>query len=131
MSSVKRVLTAEQIWASVGDIKREWVPTPEWGEPCVNGDENGVFVTVLDADAKERWEDEVLARNGQPNRANLGKLKSISASYGCVNDAGERVFTVEDVERLRKRSGNVVARIFDVFCRLNVTKVDIEELVKN
>lgn len=129
--SSKRVLTAEEIFVS-DDMRREWVATPEWRPSDCNGDECGLYVSTLDAVEKEKWEDEITNSKGERDTGKTGFVMASALARACVNDSGARVFTTEQVDRLARKSGAVVARLWQVFRKLNVlTDADVSELVKN
>lgn len=123
MSSGRRVLTAEDIFIC-DDLPREWVATPEWRASNANGDECGVYVCTLDAVEKEKWEEEYARK--------IGIIMSSALSRACVNENGDRIFTGEQIEKLSKKSGLAVSRLWQVFRKLNVvTDADVNEQAKN
>lgn len=127
----RRVLTSEEIFIS-NDLPREWVSTPEWRPADANGDECGLYVSTLDAASKEQWESEITTRLGERDEDKTGLVMALALSRSCVTEAGERIFTPDQVERLSRKSGPVVTRLWSVFRRMNVvTDADVSELAKN
>lgn len=121
--SSRRVLTAEEIFIC-DDLPREWVPTPDWRPPDANGEDCGLYVITLDAVEKEKWEEAYAGKTGI--------IMASALSIACVNENGERVFTTEQIEKLKRKSGLTVARLWQTFRKLNVvTDVDVSEQVKN
>lgn len=131
MSERRRVLTAEEIFVC-DDLPREWVPTPEWRNESVNGDECGLYVTTLEALEKEQWESDITTSKGEPDKGKTGLVMASALARACVDDSGHRVFTTEQVDRISRKSGAVVARLWKAFRKLNVlTDADVSELAKN
>lgn len=128
---MRRVLTPDEIFIS-NDLPREWVSTPEWRPENANGDECGLYVSTLDAASKEQWESEVLTSRGEPKSDKAGLVMALALSRSCVDESGQRVFNVDQVEQLSRKSSAVIGRLWTVFRRLNlVTESDVSELVKN
>jgi hypothetical protein len=129
--SGRRVLTAEEIFISE-DLPKVWVPTPEWKPAEFNGDECGLYVTTLDAREKETWEDEVTNNRGERDASKMGVIMATAAARSCVDESGNRIFTIDQIEKIAKKSAVPVSRIWTAFRKLNtVTDADVSELAKN
>lgn len=130
-SGDRKILNAEEIFVSQ-DLPRQWVPTPEWKPAGTNGIDCGVFITTLDAAEKERWEDEITNAAGKTDSSKIGVVMASAIARSCVDENGERIFSMSQVDRLSKKSGVVVTRLWSVFRQLNVmTDTDVGELAKN
>ena len=127
----RRVLTADEIFIC-NDLPREWVATPEWTAPGVNGDECGLYVSTMDAASKEQWEDRITDSRGQRDSSKVGIMMASALACVCVDEAGDKVFTAEQVDQLSHKSGAVVVRLWQAFRKLNVlTDADVSDLAKN
>lgn len=117
----RKVLTADEFFVA-GKLKREWVPIPEW--PSQNGDEAGVYVAELSAVDSECWEDEVTDDKGRPV---AGRVMVNALARAVVDEAGNRLFTPEQIEQVKTNSGKITGRLYRVFKRLNVVTDDVVE----
>lgn len=112
------ILTREQI-LSFDDLRKEKLSVPEWG-----GD---VFIRVMNGierDAYEEW----ASSAGKSLKGIRGRL----AALCLVNEAGERLFSDEDVDALGKKSAAALERVVTAAMKLNaVTSEDVKELEKN
>lgn len=120
----RKVLTAEEFFVA-GKLNREWVPIPEW--PSENGDEAGVYVTELSAVENECWESEVTDDKGRPIP---GRVIVSALARAVVDEAGNRLFTPEQIEQVKANSGKIAGRLYRVFKRLNVVTDDVVEDAK-
>jgi hypothetical protein len=123
------LLSADDILASE-DLQPEWVSTPEWyrGDP-----KGGVFVRGLSGDEYEQWQDENFAPgpDGQAAPTNKRMMARFCALTVC-DGGGKRLFSDEQVEALRKKSGATLARVWLVAIRLSgMTKSAVEDAKKN
>ncbi|QXE85970.1 hypothetical protein KP003_16645 [Geomonas nitrogeniifigens] len=102
------------------DLKREVVDVPEWGE--------GAQVIVGEMSALQRMEYSAAAE------AEENKNKpwvALALVFMLINEDGERVFSVEDVDFLAKKKQAVLERLFSVGSRLNIVGAALGEEVKN
>jgi hypothetical protein len=100
MSDDMKVLSAEDILNHTG-FKQVVVPVPEW--------RGSVILQELDAA-------EALKFSSSKNDAtSMVRLLALSA----VDEAGQRLFTSKDVEKLSKKSFGVVSRLQDAAMELN------------
>ncbi len=113
----------------IDDLKRERVLVPEWssnGEPLV------LWVHTIPCDDLDRFEQEVQRdKKGSPDNT-ASNVRARLIAWTTFDDAGNRVFGEEHIQRLGQKGSKAVNRLFDVAARLNhVSESDIEELVKN
>ena len=93
------------------------LPIPEWG--CT------VFIRTMSAGERDRYEAAHLANPYLDARARL-------AAETVCDEAGNKLFSPEDVAALSQKSCKALDRIFAVAMRHNgVSKEDIDELKKN
>lgn len=102
------------------DVQSERVEVPEWG--------GHVYVRAMTGTDRDAWE-QMLVKDGKSNVDNArAKLVVVST----VDEDGNRLFAVEDVELLGRKSGAALTRIAAVAQRLSKLSVaDLEEAVKN
>jgi hypothetical protein len=113
-------LTREQILAA-DDLPREKVYVPDW-----QGD---VWVRTLSAGQRERWEAMMEGPDGFRGR---GEMMAAVVALTACDEAGQLLFTLDDIPRLAEKSAGAVMRISDVATRLaKIEAADIEELEKN
>lgn len=106
------ILTKEAILNS-SDLKRETVDVPEWG--------GEVLVRELTSAERDQFEIFILERKKQDDyRGVRAKLLSLTV----VNEAGERLFSDDDIEALAQKSASAVDRIFSVAQRLSGFGID-------
>jgi hypothetical protein len=100
-------LTRDQI-LSAEDLPTEDVDVPEWG--------GHILLRVMPGIDREEFEGSVLEdRDDKSTREFRTKL----VAFCAVDDKGERLFTLEHVERLGKKNGKVLDRLADVCLRIN------------
>lgn len=110
------------------DLQREWVDVPEWG--------GGVYVRSMSGLALDQYEARLLARrtvdkDGKTLRINLDHTRAELVALTACNEAGDAIFTLEQVEALSKKSGAALNRLVIVAQRLNgLTPQDLEQLAK-
>jgi hypothetical protein len=100
------LLTREQILAT--GLKVEPVNVPEWG--------GTVLVRELDGLGREAFHAALVGEDGQPDTAQYAeKLVALS----LVDEAGVRLFGLDDVHALAQRSALAMARVFAVADRMS------------
>lgn len=100
-------LTRDQI-LSAEDLPTEDVDVPEWG--------GHILLRVMPGIDREEFEGSVLEdRDEKSTREFRTKL----VAFCAVDDKGERLFTLEHVERLGKKNGKVLDRLADICLRVN------------
>ena len=104
-------LTRDQILAA-DDLPREAVAVPEWG-----GD---VIVRALTGQERDEYE---VAMGRALNDADKGRginMRARLVAMALVDEAGNRLFNHEShVERLGRKSGRALDRVFEVAQRLS------------
>lgn len=114
------VLSKAEIQA-VQDCKRELVHVPEWG-----GD---VYVRVLPGTERDQWDAWSIKSSKREDYANW---RSKLCSLCLVDEAGNRLFSDNEMSELSKKSGAVLARLYLICRRVNAfDSRDVEELEKN
>ncbi len=119
-------LTRDEILAAK-DIQTEEVDVPEWGGSLLvrglTGVDRDEYETSL-VDLDKSTEAKIVART-ENMRAKL-------ASRGIVDESGDRLFTVSDIEALGQKSAIALDRICDVIKRLSGMGKEAEkEALKN
>lgn len=105
---------------SADDRKFEDVPTPEWG--------GAVRVATINALDHDRW----MAKNAKDGGASPETFRLHYVALCCVDEDGNALFTLSDVEALGRKSHQVINRLFDVASRLNgLNLATVEEAEKN
>ena len=105
------------------DLKTEEIFIPEW-----NG---SVFVRTLTGQERDEFE-ESMFRGKERKEANFRNLRARLVALTVVDEAGKRLFNLDDMEILGRKSSRALDRIFDVAQRLaGFTGEDIKELEKN
>lgn len=108
------MLTREQILATT-DLRTETVEVPEWGGA----------IRIREMSARRRSEFEKLA-------AEQGDDYAVAwlVAESCVDEAGQRVFTQEDLEALREKSAAALLRVFHAAAQIN-NLGNLDQQVKN
>lgn len=102
------------------DLPREEVQIPEW--------KGSVYVQTMTADAKDTFEGTLL----EGGKATIAGIRAKLAVATVVDEAGNCLFGLADVEALGKKSGKALDRIFTVAQRLNaISDADLKEMEKN
>ena len=111
------LLTREQI-LSASDSQIETVSVPEWG--------GEVGVKTLTGAEKDAWESERQTNDGRFNLENV--RASLVAIAACDAD-GNRLFSLQDVVELGKKSVRALDRVFQAAKKLNaVGDEELDEL---
>lgn len=103
------------------DLPRERVEVPEWG--------GSVYVRTMTGAEKDRFEfDETRATEKRTPEGARARLLVVT----LVDEAGQRLFTEQDMETLGAKSSAALDRCYEVAARLNrLTARDFEFLLKN
>lgn len=109
------LLTREEILAAA-DRPTEVVQVPEWG-----GD---VIVSTMSGEARDSWEQSLLHEG--KGKVNLKNVRARLVSRTAVDEHGQLLFSLEDVEALGAKSAAALDRCAKVAQRLN--KLTEEEL---
>ena len=115
-------LTKDAIFA-VQDLKTEIVKVPEWG--------GEVIVRMLTGTERDALEAEMLEAAGDVQKR-YRNFRARFLARCLVDEAGNLLFSAEDIDRLGGKSFKILDRIYEVAQRLNaVANQDVEALVKN
>jgi hypothetical protein len=116
MPESSKTLTREAILSSQ-DLMTEPVEVPEWG--------GIVHVRALSAGESLALQDAVAQKSG------LDPVVEFVAAV-LVDEAGQRLFTADDIGTLKGKGFKALMRVFDAATKLNAfTQADTEELEKN
>lgn len=100
--------------AKAPDLPKEEVSVPEWG--------GEVLLRGLSGTDKDRFLAETLRPASEKNAEKEIKYDDITARLVArclVDDAGERLYSDEQIPELGKKSGDVLTRLFKVAQRLS------------
>ena len=119
--------TAEQFLASpeLAQAKKD-VPVPELG--------GGMVIPVWGMTPRERsaWEDKQTQLNEKQRAKHKLQVRERILVECCRNDEGVQLFTVDQIEQLGKRRGDVIERLVNVALDLSgFSEQDIEKIAKN
>lgn len=102
------------------DLKKEVVSVPEWG-----GD---VVVSTMTGAARDEWEQSLITNK----TVNMNNIRARLIVATVVDEKGERLFDLGDVEALGKKSAAALDRCVKVAQKLNrLTENELEDLSKN
>lgn len=104
-------LTKDQILES-NDLKNIEVEVPEWG--------GSVLVrTMTGADRAAFEESMVDVQPDGTRKANVSNLRLKLVALTVVDDAGNRMFGIDDIERLGLKSSAAIERVFEAAQGIN------------
>jgi hypothetical protein len=116
------ILTRAEILARNG-LRREVVAVPEWG--------GEVIVQEFSAAQRDLFEAAVIEQ-GKGKKKTLANFRAKLAAASIVDEQGDLVFEVEDVELLGRQSARALQRVAEAAIRINALSTDeVEELAKN
>ena len=114
------VLTRDAI-LNIADIKTELVPVPEWG-----GD---VMVKGMTGAERDKFESSIVQQHGKEQNVNLANVRAKLSSFCICDEAGKRLFTEKDIDRLAQKSAAALQRVFKVAQTLSgIGDEDVKEL---
>ena len=124
---MRMIPTAEQFLASpeLAQAKKD-VPVPELGA--------GMVIPVWGMTPRERsaWEDKQTQLNEKQRAKHKLQVRERILVECCRNDDGVQLFTVDQIEQLGKRRGDVIERLVNVALDLSgFSEQDIEKIAKN
>jgi hypothetical protein len=123
METHKAVLSRDQILVAE-DSQQEYVEIPEW--------HGGVYVRSLTAEERDAYEGSLVEVRGKKVELRKENARAKLVALTVVDAAGARLFTEADVERLGKKNGAALDRIYKVAQRLSAMRQeDLEGAVKN
>jgi hypothetical protein len=106
------------------DLQRELVHVPEW-----NGD---VYVRCLTGQERDHIGYWTMDDNGKDLSERYANIRARVLIFSLCDAQGMPLFLLNDVERLGKKSGIVLDRLYDIASRLSgMRKEDAESLLKN
>lgn len=109
-------LTREQI-LEADDLKTETVPVPEWG--------GEVIVRTMTGGEYSRFEKYIIkSGDEQDEQTDLTNIRAKLCSLTIVDEAGEKIFSEEDIIELAKKSAAALNRVSRVAQKLNVIGAD-------
>jgi hypothetical protein len=99
--------------------------TPEDPSPCVR-------VRAMSALDRAEYEMALQDSAGKVRSESLRDARQLLAVFCCVDEAGERLFTREDVELLGRQDWQILNRVAEAALRLNrLTSAEVDVLAKN
>ena len=117
------LLTKSAILAA-NDLKTQDVDVPEWG--------GAVRVRAFSGRERDAFEASLVRGDGKDRKVDLTNMRARLVALSVVDEAGQRVFTDEEVDLLGAKSGAALDRVFAVAQGLNgLSGADVEALVKN
>ena len=117
------LLTKAGILAA-NDLKTEDVDVPEWG--------GAVRVRSFTGRERDAFEAAMVRGDGKERKVDLTNMRARLVGLTVIDEAGQRLFTDEEVDLLGAKSGAALDRVFAVAQKLNgLSGADVEELTKN
>ncbi|MBN2024084.1 MAG: hypothetical protein JW809_14975 [Pirellulales bacterium] len=111
------------------DLPVESVLIPEWP---VHGRPGRCFVRTITGEERDWWEVFLHNHRTPDRKLNAKNLRATLVALCACKRSGERLFALDDVERLGKKNAKGLDRIYDKALTLNkLTEKDVEDLVKN
>lgn len=122
MGEQVKFLTRSAILAAQ-DTPVEVVDVPEWG--------GAVRVKTLTAAERDAFETEIVQRNGRDVRTNTRNLRARMVALTVVDEKGQALFSVTDVEALGQKSARAMDRVWAKASELaGMRPEDVEELAQ-
>jgi hypothetical protein len=119
------ILSRDEILGA-DDLVYELVPVPEWGKDKV------VRVRSLSGTDRDAFESSLLVGSGKSQRIMTLNIRAKLCSLVMVDEAGNPLFNLNDVDALGRKSVAALDRVFEVAQRLSrITDKDVEEMAKN
>lgn len=118
------VLTKDAI-LNCSDLITEIVSVPEWG--------GEVIVRCLTGEERDELEALVVQEKSEGDRkVDLSNFRAKLVALSVIDEKGDRLFTIEDVVKLAKKSAKALDRVFNVAERLSALRSkDGENAIKN
>ena len=106
------------------DLQTEDVEVPEWG--------GAVRVRSFTGRERDAFESSMVRGDGRDRRVDLTNMRARLVGLTVIDEAGQRLFTDDEVDLLGAKSGAALDRVFAVAQKLNgLSGADVEELSKN
>ena len=120
---MSKLLSKENILAAK-DIQTIDVEVPEWG--------GTVRVSEISAGDRCRLQAMIFGDDDKPKSAEeISEIMTIRlCAMACVDENGEKIFSMDDVAALAKKSSKAINRIFDAADKLNGISVRAEEQIR-
>jgi hypothetical protein len=119
----KATLTRAAILGNT-NLRTEVVQVPEWS--------GAVNVRELTGSERDSFEASIVDLKSAGGDVNADNIRAKLVARTVVDDAGERLFTDDDVAELGKLSAGALSRVYNVAARLSgITADDLEELSGN
>lgn len=119
--------TAEQFLTSPElDRAKKDVPVPELG--------TGMVLPIWGMTPRERttWEDRQSRLSDKQKAAHKLQIRERILVECCRNDDGVQIFTLQQIEQLGQKRGDVIERLVNVALELSgFSEQDLEKLAKN
>ena len=118
------MLTKDQI-LEAGDLKTEAVEVPEWG--------GSVLVRTMTGADRDAFESSMITTLSDGTRKpNMSNMRPKLVALTLVDETGNLLFSLDDVDRLALKSAAALERVFAAAQRINGLGVQAEEeAVKN
>lgn len=118
------LLTKDQI-LEAADLKNEQIDVPEWG--------GSVLVRTMTGADRDAFEQSMISTQADGTRKpNMVNMRSKLVALTLVDEGGNLLFTLSDVERLALKSAAALERVFSAAQRINGLGDQAEALaVKN
>lgn len=105
------ILTKDQI-LEASDLKNEPVEVPEWG--------GSVLVRTMTGADRDAFESSMITEQPDGTRKpNMSNLRAKLVALTVVDETGNRLFDVSDIDRLALKSASALERVFAAAQRLN------------
>jgi hypothetical protein len=102
------------------DLKHEDVEVPSWG--------GTVRIRAMTGLERDQFRASIASEDGVP----IGKFSAALLAATCIDENGDRLFTMEDMEALQAKSAEALDVPADVAARLNGLGAQaVEDAVKN
>jgi hypothetical protein len=106
------------------DAKTVEVPVPEW--------DGVVLVKALNGEERDRYESSLLVMRNGTAQLRLQNAKASLVALAVVDESGKKLFTLEDVKLLGKKSASALDRIATVASNLaGLSEGDVTQLTAN
>lgn len=114
-------LSRNSILGVQDNIEREIVNVPEWG--------GKVLVRGLTASERDQYEESLIVTKGKDRGLNMQHARAKLAQIACIDEAGNRLFTAEDIPALGRKSSKALDRVTKAAQRLSgIGDDELEEL---
>lgn len=119
----KKILTKDDI-LGLNDLPFEEIEVKEWG--------GIVRVRGLTSYERDEFESQSFVGEGKTRKFIYANMRARLISKTVCNENGDCLFSDADIEKLGKKSGKVMDRLFAVAQRLSgIGDKDLDDLIKN